>query len=96
VDPAGAADPGASAAVQAPGRKRADDRAALEGILWVLRTGVGWNQVPTALFGVSGATCCRRLDQWRQAGVWQQRHELLLEELRAAGKPDLSAGLRRC
>ncbi len=44
-----------------PGRRRADDRAALEGILWVLRTGVGWNRVPTPLFGASGATCWRRL-----------------------------------
>jgi transposase len=51
-----------------PGRRRADDRAALEGILWVLRNGVGWNRVPTRLFGVSGATCWRRLDEWWAAG----------------------------
>jgi hypothetical protein len=38
-----------------PGRKRADDRAALEGILYEVRTGVGWNRLPTALFGTSGA-----------------------------------------
>ena len=76
-----------------PGRRRADDRAALEGILWVLRTGVGWNRVPTGLFGVSGATCWRRLDEWRQTGVWQALHEQLLGELRAAGKLDLSAAI---
>jgi transposase len=76
-----------------PGRRRADDRAALEGILWVLRNGVGWNRVPTRLFGVSGATCWRRLDEWRAAGLWQQLHEQILGELRAAGKLDLSAAI---
>jgi transposase len=76
-----------------PGGLRADNRAALEGILWVLRTGVGWNRVPTTLFGVCGAMCWRRLDEWREAGVWQQLHEQLLGELRAAGILDLSAAI---
>ncbi|UGT60374.1 IS5 family transposase [Nocardia asteroides] len=76
-----------------PGRRRADDRAALEGILFVTRTGSGWNRLPTALFGASGATCWRRLTEWHEAGVWQRLHEKLLAELRAAGKLDLSAAL---
>ena len=76
-----------------PGRLRADDRSAMEAILWVARTGVGWNRVPTSLFGVSGATCWRRLDEWHAAGVWQRLHEQLLGELRAVGKLDLSAAL---
>ncbi|WP_439098535.1 IS5 family transposase [Amycolatopsis vastitatis] len=76
-----------------PGRKRADGCAALEGILYVIRTGIGWNRLPTALFGASGATCWRRLTEWQEAGVWQQLHERLLAELRAAGLLDLSAAL---
>jgi transposase len=76
-----------------PGRRRADDRAALEGILYVIRTGIGWNRLPTALFGASGATCWRRLAEWHDAGVWQQLHERLLAELRAARLLDLSAAL---
>jgi transposase len=76
-----------------PGRRRADDRAALEGILYVVRTGIGWNRLPTALFGASGATCWRRLTEWHEAGVWQRLHERLLAELRAAGLLDLSAAL---
>jgi len=76
-----------------PGRRRADDRAALEGILYVVRTGIGWNRLPTTLFGASGATCWRRLAEWQEAGVWQQLHETLLAELRAAGLLDLSAML---
>lgn len=75
-----------------PGRRRADDRAALEGILYVVRTGIGWNRLPTALFGASGATCWRRLTEWHEAGVWQRLHERLLTELRA-GMLDLSTML---
>ncbi|MFC5054141.1 transposase [Saccharothrix xinjiangensis] len=41
-------------------RRRADDRAALEGTLCVVRTGIGWNRLPTALFGASGATTTSR------------------------------------
>ena len=76
-----------------PGRRRVDDRAVLEAIMWVARTGVGWNRVPTGLFGASGATCWRRLAEWQQAGVWQKLHEAVLAELRAAGLLDLSAAL---
>ncbi|WP_442790655.1 transposase [Nocardia sp. NBC_01329] len=55
-----------------PGRYRSDSRTALEGILYVVRTGIGRNQSPTGSFGVSVATCWRRLSEWSQAGVWQQ------------------------
>ncbi len=76
-----------------PGRLRTPDRAALEGILFVARTGISWNDLPTAVFGASGATCWRRLKEWHQAGVWQQLHELILAELRAAGRLDLSRSI---
>ncbi|WP_425471333.1 transposase [Saccharothrix texasensis] len=51
-----------------PGRRRSNDRAALEGILYAVRTDIGWNRLPTALFGASGATCWRRLTEWHEAG----------------------------
>jgi transposase len=76
-----------------PGRLRTPDRAALEGILFAARTGVSWNDLPTSLFGASGATCWRRLKEWHEAGVWQQLHEIVLAELRAAGKLDLSTAI---
>jgi transposase len=76
-----------------PGRLPTPDRAALEGILFVARTGISWNDLPTALYGASGATCWRRLKEWYEAGVWQKLHELILGELRAAGRLDLSAAL---
>ncbi|MGI5211823.1 IS5 family transposase [Plantactinospora sp. CA-290183] len=73
-----------------PGRRRTDNRAALEGILFVVRTGIPWNDLPTTAFGASGATCWRRLKEWHEAGVWQRLHEGLLAELRAAGLLDLA------
>jgi transposase len=44
-----------------PGRRPIDDRAALAGIVFVLKTGITWNQLPTSLVGCSGVTCWRRL-----------------------------------
>lgn len=73
-----------------PGRLRRDDRAALAGILHVLRTGISWQQLPTNIFGVSGSTCWRRLSEWQEQGLWQRLHEVLLAELRAAGLLELA------
>jgi transposase len=72
-----------------PGRRPIDDRAALAGIVFVLKTGIAWNQLPTSLVGCSGVTCWRRLRDWTKAGVWPQLHRLLLAELRAGGALDL-------
>src|SRR3954454_11397118 len=66
-----------------PGRRPIDDRAALAGIVFVLKTGIAWNQLPTAVVGCSGVTCWRRLRDWTDACVWPTLHELLLVELRA-------------
>src|SRR3954465_11445958 len=72
-----------------PGRRPIHDRAALAGIVFVLGTGITWNQLPTSLVGCSGVTCWRRLRAWTEAGVWPALHELLLAQLRAAGELDL-------
>ncbi len=72
-----------------PGRRPIDDQAAPAGIVFVLKTGIAWNQLPTSLVGCSGITCWRRLRNWTEAGVWPALHELLLAELRGAGKLDL-------
>src|SRR5512139_77071 len=69
-----------------PGRKRLDDRSALQGILFVLHTGIAWRHLPLELGFGSGSTCYRRLDEWQKAGVWERLHQLLLSELRAAGE----------
>ena len=77
-----------------PGRRPIGDRAALAGIVFVLKTGIAWNQLPTALVGCSGVTCWRRLRDWTEAGVGPALHELLLAELRAAGTLDLDRWCR--
>jgi transposase len=69
-----------------PGRKRLPDREALQGILFVLHTGMAWRHLPLELGFGSGATCYRRLDEWQQAGVWERLHAVLLARLRAAGE----------
>lgn len=73
-----------------PGRRRASDRAALQGILFVLITGIPWRHLPQQLGFGSGVTCWRRLEAWTQAGVWPALHRELLCRLRAADRIDWS------
>lgn len=73
-----------------PGRKRLDDRKVLTGILFVLKTGIPWEDLPCEMGCGSGMTCLNRLRQWHRAGVWQRLHQRLLSELRGADKLDWS------
>ena len=72
------------------GRPRLNDRACLTGILFVLKTGIPWEDLPHEMGCGSGMTCWRRLDEWTQAGVWEKLHQALLNHLEAAGKIDWS------
>jgi transposase len=69
-----------------PGRRPLDDRRVLQGILFVLHTGIGWEHLPQELGFGCGMTAWRRLRSWQQAGVWERLHELLLAELHAADR----------
>ncbi len=71
------------------GRPRCDDRLALAGIIFVLRSGIPWEMLPREL-GCSGMTCWRRLRDWQQAGTWAGLHRVLLERLADAGQLDWS------
>ena len=71
-----------------PGRKRLSDRAVLTGIVFVLKTGIPWEDLPQEMGCGSGMTCWRRLREWQKAGVWDQIHELLLDKLREADQLD--------
>ena len=71
------------------GRPRCDDRAALAGIIFVLRSGIPWEMLPGEL-GCSGMTCWRRLRDWQEAGVWARLHRVLLEHLADVGHLDWS------
>ena len=72
-----------------PGRKPVDDRVAMAGIVFVLKTGITWNELPAGVIGCSGVTCWRRLRDWTEAGVRPALHELPLAELRVADLLDL-------
>ena len=67
-----------------------DDRAALTGILFVLRSGIPWEMLPAEMGCGCGMTCWRRLRDWHDAGVWQRLHQVLLERLNVAGQLDWS------
>ncbi len=70
------------------GRPRIDDRAALTGIIFVLKTGIPWEMLPQEMSCGSGMTCWRRLKEWEEAGVWEQLHQTLLERLGEADQID--------
>ncbi len=72
------------------GRPRVDDRAALTGILFVLKTGIPWGMLPQEMGCGSGMTCWRRLAEWHEAGVWERLHRTLLDRLGEADRIDRS------
>jgi transposase len=72
------------------GRPRVADRAVLAGIVFVLTTGISWNDLPAELGCGSGTTCWRRLRDWQRAGVWAQLHRTVLDRLGQAGMLDWS------
>jgi transposase len=75
------------------GRPPVPARAALTGILFVLRTGIQWEYLPQEMGCGSGMTCWRRLHAWHQAGIWQKVWEVLLNELGLANAIDWSRAL---
>jgi transposase len=73
-----------------PGRKRYPARACLEGVLYLLYTGIRYVDLPRELGFPSGETCRRRLHEWIDAGVWPQALTLLVCELDQKGRLDWS------
>ena len=72
------------------GRPPVDPRAALTGILFVLKSGIPWEMLPAEMGCGSGMTCWRRLRDWQKAGVWARLHHVLLDRLGAANAIDWS------
>lgn len=63
------------------GRPPLPNRAALTGILFVLKSGLPWEMLPPEMGCGSGMTCWRRLREWQAAGVWDRLHRVLLDHL---------------
>ena len=72
------------------GRPRIAERQVLTGVLFVLKTGIPWEDLPQEMGCGSGMTCWRRLRDWQEAGVWDGLHRLLLEQLHGADRIDWS------
>ena len=82
--PASKAQPGCS------GRPARDARSVLNGILWILRTGAPWKDLPPQY--PPRSTCHRRFQQWTGQGVFETILTALAEDLRDRGGIDLSEG----
>lgn len=70
------------------GRPRQDDRKIFDALLWILKTGAQWDELPTKYPPKS--TCHDRFQAWNQAGVLARALKALAEDLRKRGDLDLS------
>lgn len=70
----------------ATGRPRKSDRIMLNGMLWILRTGAPWRDLPER-YG-PWRSVWRRFDRWRRAGVIEGLQLDLLEVLNDSGELD--------
>ena len=53
------------------GRPVVASRPCVEGILWMLRSGARWKDLPKHF--PSTTTCWRRHKQWSESGIWEKR-----------------------
>jgi transposase len=70
-----------------------EDRKALTGILFVLKTGIPWEDLPCEMGCGCGMTCWRRLRDWQAEGTWGKIHKVLLDRLNAADQLDWSRAI---
>jgi transposase len=75
------------------GRPPVGNREALTGILFVLKTGIPWEDLPQEMGCGCGMSCWRRLRDWQADGAWDRIHRVLLARLRGASKIDWSRAL---
>ncbi len=74
------------------GRPTVDNRTVLTVVLFVLKTGIAWEDVPQEL-GCSGKTASRRLAAWNEQGVWRAAHACLPARPHGADQIDWSRSL---
>ena len=74
--------------LKSKGRPWKDNRSVLEGILWVLRTGARWKDLPDKY--PSPSTCWRRLKVWEERGIWLKIWRAFINKLDRKGQIDWS------
>jgi len=70
------------------GRPRQDDRAILNGIFWIMRTGAQWEELPKRFPPKS--TCHDRFQEWNRSGIIARILKVLADALVERGELDLS------
>ena len=70
------------------GRPRVDNRAILNGILWIMRTGAPWHDMPNRYPPYQ--TCHRRFQEWVQAGTFETILRKLVQDVKERGDLDLT------
>ena len=73
------------------GRPTIEPRICVEGIIWVLRTGARWKDLPSCF--PSPTTCWRRFEQWTSEGIWEKAWGRLLRQLDRSGKLKLNESI---
>jgi transposase len=70
------------------GRPRIESRAILNGILWVMRTGAPWHDMPDRY--PTYQTCHRRFQEWARSGTFEKILKILVEDVKERGNLDLT------
>jgi transposase len=76
------------------GRPPIGDREVLTGVLFVLKTGIPWEDLPREMGCGCGMTCLRRLRQWQRNGAWLKIQDILRLHLRDSGRYDWARARR--
>jgi len=61
-----------------PGRTAADNRLFVNGVLWVLRSGAHWHDLPER-YG-KWKSVHKRFSRWARAGAWERVFEALIDD----------------
>jgi len=64
--------------VEDPGRSGSDNRVFVNGVMWVLRSGARWHDLPER-YG-KWKTVHKRFTRWAKAGVWEKVFESLIKD----------------
>jgi RNA polymerase sigma factor (sigma-70 family) len=73
-----------------PGRKPIEPRKVLTGIVFVLKSGIPWEELPVEMGCGCGMTCLNYLKAWQQSGLWPKMQRVLVGQLAGGDKIDWS------